>query len=258
MKASKILNCILILLCGVLLPGHMHADGLEDKAKGFFENKQYKEASAIWYDLVQSGKGTSGVYFNIGLAQSGLGNTPQAMLAYEKALRLKPSSKVIKKAIQLEREKMANAIIPVEQFFLLKWATGFLAIFRPGYWSFFGLGALIFAVLLHLRRDDLKIKSNPFLQGRAMLVISGIGLLFLLFAFLSYASLYRKDEAILNVPCEIRQAPSEDSPQLLALNPGEKMIILDKLTGWYRIRLLNIEEGWIKSDCVTRIDMGTP
>lgn len=258
MRMSKIISCLVILICGMLLPGHTHAENPEDTAKRYFENKQFQEASAIWYDLVQSGKGTSGVYFNIGLAQSSLGNIPQAMLAFEKALRLEPSNKMIKKAIQLEREKMANAIIPVEPFFLLKWTTGLLAIFRPGYWSFFGLGALIFAVFLHIKRDDLKIKSNPFLQHRAKLMISGLGLLFILLAFLSYSGLYRTDEAILHLPCEIRQAPSEDSPQLLALNPGEKMIILDQLTGWYRIRLLNIEEGWIKSDCVTRIDLGTP
>lgn len=249
---------MLVFFCGLLLPGHTHAESPEDKARVYFENKQYQEASAIWYDILSSGKITSGIYYNIGLAQSNLGQIPQAMLAYEKALRLKPSSKAIKQAIQLEKEKMGSSIIPVKPFFLIEWTNGLLALFRPGYWSFFGLVAMTFAALLYVRRNYFSTKSNPVLQDRTIPVLSGIGLLFLLFAFLSYTSLYRDDEAILHAPCEIRQAPSEDSPSLIALNPGEKMIILDQLTGWYNVRLLNTEEGWIKSDCVTRIIMGTP
>ena len=257
MSVTKIISCIVILICGMLLPGHTLAEKLEEKARAYFENKQSQEASTIWYEILNSGKVTSGVYYNIGLAQSNLGQVPQAMIAFEKALRLKPSSNVIQKAIQLEKENMPNAIIPVKPFFLLEWTIGLLALFRPGYWSFFGMIALITAALLYIRRNYFSNKSNPFLQSRAIPVITGFGLVFLLLAFLSYTSLYRDDEAILQVPCEIRQAPSEESPHLLAISPGEKMVILDQLTGWYHVRLLNIEEGWIKSDCVTRIIMGT-
>jgi len=114
------------------------------------------------------------------------------------------------------------------------------------------------AAMFFIRENTPSAKSGHFSLSRKVLMLSSAGLIFLLAGFLSYASIYRDNEAILHSVCEIRQAPSEESPQLHTLHPGEKIIILDQLTGWYNVRLLNIEEGWIRADCLTRIVMGTP
>jgi tetratricopeptide (TPR) repeat protein len=258
MRLLSLSKFIALLFWGLLFPWNTHASNQEDKARMYFDNRQYHEALEIWHDLLRSGDVTSGVYYNLGLTHSKLGNSPQAMLAYEKSLRLKPSSKTIKKAMMDEKEKMVNAIIPVEPFFILEWYKSLLAFFRPGLWGVIGLLALTFAVMLYVRKFTTSTKLGLFSPSRNEMILSSVGLIFIVAGFLSYASLYRNDEAILHSVCEIRQAPSEASPLLHTLHPGEKIVILDQLTGWYNIRLLNIEEGWIRADCLTRIVMGTP
>ena len=68
--------------------------------------------------MVSTGNTCAGLYFNIGLAESALNHTGKAMLAFEQARRIKPGNSVILKAIVDEGEKITDATIPVDPFFL--------------------------------------------------------------------------------------------------------------------------------------------
>jgi tetratricopeptide (TPR) repeat protein len=257
MKIDFTARIFLCLLCLLQWPLETLAGTLEDKAQSFFNEKRYKESLDIWYEMAASGQATAGLYYNIGLAESALKDTPGAMIAFEKAKRLNPLNTTIKEAILKERENIENATIPVRPFFLLTWYRGFLALLRPGYWTFLGLLILIFAVARFIHRYIHAPDRNFQPSGTDIfLVFTGGVMLFI--GFLSYTSLYRDDEAILHIPCELKQAPSEESPSTATVYPGEKVVICDQLTGWYFLKMLNMEEGWIRMECVTRIQMASP
>ncbi len=243
------------ILCAVacmLVSPMVYADQTEDQAEDLFKQKQYDQALSIWYGMIESGKSSTGIFFNIGLAESQLHNTPKAMLAYEKALRLKPMNEAIQSAIIEERKKIQDATIPVAPFFLKEWYQAMVTFLRPGYWSFLGL-CLIGIIIMSLLSANKKFKTEERQLHRYKLPLIVLGSFLILTGWLSYREIYRENEAIVAVACEVRQAPASDSPQVRTLYPGEKILMTDRIGEWYHVQLLNLDAGWVKKDCLIAI-----
>ena len=243
------------ILCAVacmLVSPMVYADQTEDQAEDLFKQKQYDQALSIWYGMIESGKSSTGIFYNIGLAESQLHNTPKAMLAYEKALRLKPMNEAIQSAIIEERKKIQDATIPVAPFFLKEWYQAMVTFLRPGYWSFLGL-CLIGIIIMSLLSANKKFKTEERQLHRYKLPLIVLGSFLILTGWLSYRELYRENEAIVAVACEVRQAPASDSPEARTLYPGEKILMTDRIGEWYHVQLLNLDAGWVKKDCLIAI-----
>jgi len=243
---------ILFAVACMLVSPMVYADQTEDQAEAFFKQKQYDQALSIWYGMIESGKSSAGIFYNIGLAESQLHNTPKAMLAYEKALRLKPMNEAIQSAIIEERKKIQDATIPVAPFFLNEWYKAMMTFLRPGYWSFLGLG-LIGIIIMSLLSANKKFKTEERQLRRYKLPLVVLGAFFILSGWLSYREIYRENEAIVAVTCEVRQAPASDSPEARTLYPGEKILMTDRIGEWYHVQLLNLDAGWVKKDCLIAI-----
>ncbi len=241
-----------LTLASMLMPALVFADQAGDQAKAFFDQKEDEKALSIWYEMVESGKSSAGLFYNIGLAESQLHNTPKAMLGYEKALRLKPMNRAIQSAIFDERKKIQLATIPVESFFLNQWYKAVVTFLRPGYWSFLGLGLMGLAIM-RLRRFSKKVKTQERQIHRYIIPLAVLGACFVMTGWLSYREIYRENEAIIAVTCEVRQAPASDSPEIRTLYPGEKITMTDSIAEWYHVQLLNLDAGWLKKDCLTPI-----
>ena len=249
--AKSALRILCAVACMLVSP-MVYADQTEDQAETFFDKKEYDKALTIWYGMIESGKTSAGIFFNIGLAESQLHNTPKAMLGFEKALRLKPTNDAIQLAISEERKKIQDATIPVEPFFLNEWYKALVTCLRPGYWSFLGL-CLIGMVILNLVSENKKTKTEARHLHRYQIPLIVLGALFVLTGWLSYREIYRENEAIIATSCEVRQAPASDSPETRTLYPGEKILMTDSIGEWYHVQLLNLDAGWIKKDCLIPI-----
>ena len=223
-------------------------------AATLFEQQRYEEALAIWQGLA-SKNCTGNLFYNIGLAESRIGHVPEAIYAFEQAIRLRPANKDYANALKAERKKLDDATIPVEPFFLGKWISIVLAVSRPGTWVFLGL--LIGIITLVLSIPDIKKMTGIGIGFKPnMLLFAAItGGLFLLLGVLSYQRLYSKDEAIVMMKCEIRQAASNESPTLRNVSAGEKVFIKDEFGEWVYISLLNLDYGWMKKDCLKTIQI---
>jgi len=238
------------------LPVALRASGEEELAHTFFMQGKFEEALTLWYEQAEAGDHTKGLYYNIGLAESQLKHTAEAMLAFEQAHRLAPGDQVILTAIAEERKRIENATIPVDAFFLTTWYKGLVMFFRPGLWALLGLGFLGVGVFLGFRKTNLLLFAFQ-VHKRIGVYMAISGLLFVLLAFLSYAELSQDDEAIVFEHCGMHQAPAEDSPQVRTLSPGEKIVLIDSIGEWYNVRLLNLDQGWIKGKSLKTIRIGS-
>ena len=250
-RLSKVL---LYTVCWLIFIGEASAADPKEEAAQLFQHKQYKEALDIWYGLVRSGQVGAGIYYNIGVSESLLGQTPKAVLAFEKALRFKPADKRIMEALVLERKKIESAVIPVPIFFLSRWINTALSFLRPGYWAMIGL-TIFLLLIVWITKDKNNTWRNQEIERRMVLILLAGGIFFLSCAWLSYRQLYRTDEAIVVAECVFRQAPSDDSPSLRTIYPGEKVILSDQIGEWHQVRLLNLDEGWVKGDSLELINI---
>lgn len=246
---------ILFAVACMLVSPMVYADQPGNQAEELFGLQEYDKALSIWYGMIESGKSSAGIFYNIGLAESQLHNTPKAMLGFEKALRLKPTKNAIQLAIAEERKKIQDATIPVEPFFLNEWYKAVVTLLRPGYWSFLGLG-LMGLVIFSLLRANQKIKTEKRQLHRYKIPLVVLGALFVLTGWLSYREIFRENEAIITKSCQVRQAPASDSPETRTLYPGEKILMTDSIGEWYQVQLLNLDAGWLKNNCLTPIVLG--
>ena len=258
MKLIKTGTFLIFIFASCFIQGVYAASGLKevkDNASNYYAQGKYEDAIALWNGLVTSGNSDPNLFYNIGNAQSMQGNTPEAILAYEKALRYKPADGKIREAIRKERNKIENAVIPVNAFFIVEWSRIGLALLRPGYWALLGLFVLLGALMQWLASIHI-INRFGIIHGKRIWIILAVGTLILLISVLSYHQVHRKDEAIVMTTCEFHQAPSIESPLIRSLAAGEKVNILDNLADWYKVSLLNLDQGWMKKDCLNLIQVG--
>lgn len=82
------------------------------------------------------------------------------------------------------------------------------------------------------------------------MILLTTGILFISCAWLSYRQIYRTNEAIVVIESIFRQAPSDDSPPIRTIYPGEKVIVSDQIGNWYQVSLLNLDEGWVEQEAM--------
>lgn len=225
-----------------------------DLAKKAYESANYKEALEYWLELYRNGNSDPHLFFNIGNAESMLGNIPEAIYFYELALRFKPGNHKIKSAIENERNKIEDSVAAIDTFFLVDWVKTFLSLLRPGGWAYVGFAFFMIALMKWL--FQLKIFAfGRFISKGGNWGFGIIGAIFIWIAFLSYRQIYSLHEGILMSTCELMQGPSIQSPHLRTVHPGEKVKVTDGITGWNKVNLLNLDEGWLKEDCFRIVDI---
>lgn len=256
MKLARFIFClsIFLFLDGLVLKAAVNSGALIKEAEQAYTSGQYEDAIELWTQLYAHHYTDPQLLINIGNAQALLGNNAEAMMAYEKAFRFRPSDKELKIAINDLRAQNENSVERAKPFFISRWANIFLALFRPYVWAFAGLLVLIIGLINWLSSMDLIKGKWRFIKGRFQLY--GImGVLLLAISFLSYRNIYRLDEAIVFTKCDVHQGPSGQSPLVRPLDEGEKVKCKDHITGWTKVQLLNLEEGWIKDECIHTINV---
>ena len=239
---STVLVCIMLAISGTSLQAGNDQKLLNEKASQLYHDGQYEESLRMWYSLAETGNTDPNLYVNIGHAEAIQGHIPESILAFEQALRLCPGENEISEALKKQRGKIENAVIPVNPFFLLEWYRMGLGFLRPGSWVMSGLLILIFALFQWLVSIHAISRLIVF-NGKGIWPCLAGGILFILIGFMAYSQLHRPDEAVVMVSCDCRQAPSDESPLMRLLNPGEKVRITDHIAEWNKVSLLNLDEG---------------
>lgn len=257
MKLLSSCCCITFILClhtSILAEEINSFELINDKATTSYNSGKYNEALAEWKTLYASGNLDPDLLFNLGNAASQVGNSAEAILYYEKALRYSPADNVIKTAIQKQREKIENAVIAGNSFFLMTWIDNLLSLFRPGIWALIGLILILISLIQWLRSIGIQGSGKITLPGK-LWIYPMVGAAIVMISLFGYLRLYRMNEGVVFTSCELKQGPSLQSPQVRMVSSGEKVRITDELTGWYKVNLLNMDDGWMQKDCLKKIDM---
>lgn len=223
------------------------------KAASLYEEGQYGEARVIWEGMVDVDSPDPDIFINIGHAAIMEGDIGFAVINYERALRYRPANDSIHHYIQKARERIPQSVVPIDPFFPGKWMEAFLSSIRPGVWALTGLLFICMAIIGWL--GMLRIVSISLQFNKHFVVTSLVtGLILVLFGVMSYAMIYRTNEAVIMSVCDFKEAPSDQSPLTRLLHPGEKVKIMDELNEWYQVKLLNLDQGWIQKSCAININ----
>lgn len=228
-------------------------DQLFSTANAAYKQADYKKAISTYLELVSSGKVSAELYYNLGNAYLKDEQVGSAILYYERALRLNPSDGNIQKNLELAREEVATPITEVPEFFILRIWKAFARIFSPLIWMIIQvLLALLLLCGIYLWRlvPDEKQKMKGFL----IMLFSFLILLVAYFAGRSASyELSRKDAGIIMTNDSLRSGPDSRADEIEPLSSGVKVRVLDSIDEWYKVSLVNKEQGWIRKSAIELI-----
>ncbi|MBR1427272.1 MAG: tetratricopeptide repeat protein [Paludibacteraceae bacterium] len=246
---KPLLSFILMLTLAV---SAAHAQTPFEQANTLYANGQYAEAAEA-YRAILADTPDADVYYNLGNAAFRQGELAQAILAYERALRLNPAHKDARYNLEFAQQRIIDNIEDNRSFFLSQWAEGLRNSLHERTWIYLSLGLfwlmLVCALLFAFGRSAALRKSAFFIALTALLISVA--------ALCNAASLHHRDTAraeavITQGVVNAKASPDRSGTDLFTLHEGTEVTILETLGEWCNIRVGN-NIGWIQLTNLERI-----
>jgi len=226
-----------------------NVDTLFVSANELYRNGAFKEAIKKYKKIESQEMVSSELYLNLGNAYYRLNEVGPTIFYYEKALKLNPLNVDVKNNLVFAKRLALDNIEEVPKTVFQKFNTNYLQKLSYNEWAIvavvFSFSTSIFFLFFYFGYSSGK--------KRIYFTTSGISLILLIFSvFITYSqySLTKKNkEAIVFVQkTEVRNAPTLNSEEIFTLHEGTKVIVLDAIDNWKKIKLVDGKQGWIIAD----------
>ncbi len=219
-----------------------------------YSNGYYDHALELYKSVLDLGYTSSDLYYNIGNSYFKLNRFPEAILFYERALKLAPRDENIRFNLELAQKRTIDKIESIPELFYERWFRSVTNIHTADGWGILSIvllfGAMLLAAFFLLSsRRGVRVLSFYF---ALVLLIFSVGSLSL--AYLQHHSRTASREAIVFDPSvTVKSSPSESSIDLFVIHEGTKVKIYDQMGEWYEVRIASGSQGWIKNSSVEKI-----
>ncbi len=245
---KRFITFLSFVLCPLSL---LFAQSDFDVANAAYADGRYEEAATLYQSLLDEQEDAT-LYYNLGNARFKQGELAQAILNYERALRLQPNNKDAQYNLAFAQSRITDNIVE-QDFFLSAWARAIRNNLRERTWLGLSIGLFILGLvglLLFLLGREPWIRKTAFHTA-------WLALLFSLITGLNAYSLHQRDtlrnEAIITQGVvNAKSSPDRSGTDLFTLHEGTKVTIRETLGEWCNIRVGN-NEGWIKQQNMERI-----
>lgn len=220
-------------------------------------NAQYAEGNyaeaATQYEQILQEQPTAEVYYNLGNAYFKQGELAQSILAYERALRLKPSFKDAKHNLQFAQSRIIDNIEDTQSFFLSNWLKTIRNALSQRVWMVCSIVLFIMALVgffLFAFSQTLWLRKTAFYCSVVALVVS-------VMACANAGSLYQRDtqrsEAIITQGIvNAKSSPDRSGNDLFTVHEGTKVEIHEVIGDWCCVHVGN-NIGWMPLEYLERI-----
>lgn len=220
-------------------------------------NAQYAEGNyaeaATQYEQILQEQPTAEVYYNLGNAYFKQGELAQSILAYERALRLKPSFKDAKHNLQFAQSRIIDNIEDTQSFFLSNWLKTIRNALSQRVWM---VGSIILFVMALVGLFLFAFSQTLWLRKTAF-YCSVIALVVSVMACANAGSLYQRDtqrsEAIITQGIvNAKSSPDRSGNDLFTVHEGTKVEIHEVIGDWCCVHVGN-NIGWMPLEYLERI-----
>ena len=236
---SLVLALFPFLLCSLSSFAQTPVADFAGANKLYYENK-FAAAAAAYEKLLQSGRTSSAVYFNLGNAWFKSGQLGRAIGAYRQAERLAPRDPDIRANLQFARNQAQGPTLAPNRWH--KW----LHKLTLNEWTMLAAAALWLCLLLFTfaqwrpgwRRN---LRVWLMLTAGATAILCGcLGL-----AIYQARSL---PSAIITRDALVQQGPVEGSPTAFAVHDGAELRVLEQKDEWLLVSADPRRVGWVRRD----------
>ena len=192
---------------------------------------------------------TADGYLALGNTYFEAGATGEAILAYERGLRLRPNHPTLRNNLRYVREEVGIIAPTIPDFFLLRWWRSIGAV--VGSTTAYVLAlvcwwlAVASGLYWYLRRQQMAEKRRFVLLPAAVCLLS-LAVFFYVLGQSRHDFLHRTDEAILLTPAAaLRVSPTEAASVETELTSGQRLIITDRVGDYVKVTLEDGRQGYL-------------
>lgn len=250
---SRAIHIILLylLFCTALACKAQNVGDIYSRAAGLYKSGNYTESQKLYEQLLNQGYHQPETYYNLGNCFYKTNQLGKAILNYERALRLSPDDEDIAHNLQLAELKTIDKIQPVPQLAIVTGWKNFVGTHSDGDWSIIAVIALWCALIAAVVYLFLLKSRGVLMLSIATLIVS---VATLLLAALQHRHLHDSSYAIVvNEHINVLSAPDAASGIVFTLHEGTKLLMMDEVSGWHKIRLADGRIGWLPSGTFERI-----
>ena len=242
----------ILLLFSLGLIGQSEIDRF-DAANSAYADKDYNKAYELYMALIDEGNSSSELFYNFANTAYKQNKLAQAILFYERADLLNPSNKRINQNLAIARESVDTEILEIPEFLPIRIWKSFAGIISPLGWL---VVQVIIAAIFLFGMYKWRIGYSQKDKMRGFLMVLVFGLLFLIALLASRTSndqLFNRSVGIVMTDTILKSAPDNRSDDLKNLSDGVKIKVVDSIDNWYKVQLMNKEEGWLESKHIEMI-----
>ena len=224
------------------------------EANEHYINKDYDTAFSKYEIILEKGLESSELFFNMAntcFKQKKLG---LSIYYYEKALQIDPLNTDAEVNLNFAKTLTIDSIEVIPQTILQKLETNIILKISYNYWAYISLILLISSLLLFIFyyiNDGSKTKKILF-------SIFSVFILLFIFSFISNIKSYNysknnKVSIVLEQRIEVTNSPIDNSEEIFILHEGTKIIVIDEVSKWKKIKISDGKIGWVLSDSILEL-----
>jgi tetratricopeptide (TPR) repeat protein len=240
-KFSAILLLFLNLMAFAQAP-----EKLFSEANTFYKESKFERALGVYLAIEEQGYESSDLYYNVGNCYYKLDKVAPAIYYYEKALKLDPANEDAASNLAFAKRMTIDVIEELPKTFLQRFSANVIQKFTFDTWALMGVSASFLAVIFFLLYYFSYSSRKKLLYFNTAILAFFMMLVTVYFAFDNYDTVQKNRAAIIFSPkVEIKDAPTLSSGKAFELHEGTKVIILDELDNWKKIKIADGKVGWI-------------
>jgi hypothetical protein len=223
-------------------------------ANELYANGKYEDAIERYQTIIDDDNFSTDIYYNLGNCYYKTNNIPEAILHYEKALKLKPDNEDALYNLAMANKLTTDKIDRLPELFIGSTWRNLITSRTVENWAYYALGLIFLSLLFfisYLLMHQVMIKKTGFYAG---LFFLGLSMFTFLMAAQHNSIIKQSTEAIIFSPTTtIQSEPNENSEELFTLHEGTKVTLIESNKDWSKIKLPNGNIGWIKSSEIKSI-----
>ena len=170
----KKIKLIFVLVASFISSIAIQANNLWEEANNFYSEKDYSQAAIIYKQLMLEGESPA-LFYNYANACYTMGDLGNAILLYERALKLDPHYQDAKANLAYVNNQITDKIEPIEHFFFNEWLIALGNQFTTNQWAYTSVIAFILTLILLLLYTFSRIRAVrkvSFFVGIFLFVVS--------------------------------------------------------------------------------------
>ncbi len=226
-----------------------NTDDLFSTANSLYKKGNYEEAVKLYEQIQSQDLVSSELYYNLGNCYYKLNKVAPTIYNYEKALKLNPLNEDAKNNLVLAKRLTLDRIEALPKSILQKFNENYLQKLAYNTWAIVTVVISFIASLFFLLFYFAYTPSKKRLYFTTSIISFLLLITSLIVTYTQYNQSKNTVEAIIfSEVVSVSNEPTNNSDEVFTLHEGTKILVLDSVDNWKKIKLADGKIGWTQSE----------